>query len=58
MKGRFRSFYIPKKDEVSHGGLVLAEDVIGRSGKICTAHNPLFGRMMGAVAEFVRDDAT
>ena len=58
MKGRFKSFYIPKKDEVSHGGLVLDEDVVGRSGKICTARNPLFGKMMSAVAEFVREDAT
>ena len=55
MKGRFHSFYIPKKAEVSHGGLVLAEDVVGKSGKVCTARNPQFGRMMNAVARFVSE---
>ena len=56
-KARFTAFYIPKKAEVSHGGLVLKDDVVGVSGEICTHHNPQFERMMRAVATFAAEEA-
>ncbi|ANM29470.1 hypothetical protein ABI59_07560 [Acidobacteria bacterium Mor1] len=51
---RFTAYYIPKRKGVTHGGLVLQEDVIGLDGSVCTPRNVLFDDMMDQVRRFAR----
>lgn len=52
-KKNFKSYYIDKKVGVTHGGLVLANDVVGDSGKVCSGKNVRFERMIKALSRFV-----
>jgi hypothetical protein len=52
-KKNFKSYYIDKKVGVTHGGLVLANDVVGASGKVCSQKNVRFGPMIKALSRFV-----
>lgn len=52
-KKNFKSFYIDKDVGVTHGGLVLANDVIGASRKVCSHKNVKFDLMIKALDRFV-----
>lgn len=52
LKKNFKSFYIDKKHNVSHGGLVLEADVLSKSGEICTPKNSQFDQMIKAMSSF------
>ncbi|MEQ9450083.1 MAG: hypothetical protein RJQ07_00745 [Pseudomonadales bacterium] len=51
--GNFVKFIINKESAVSHAGLVLAEDLYGRSGRLLTRANVRFEEMLQALDAFV-----
>lgn len=53
--GQFRSFYIPARYEVSHGGLPLKSNILGFSGQVCTYGNTRYETMTHEIAQFLAE---
>lgn len=53
-KDNIQFFRIPKKENVSHASVVLADNLLSSTGAILERKNPVFGEMMRQAVEFAK----